>query len=75
MSRNRNSNPVIIEVHLDRGHTFVVIGFDHNEQVLYVRDPALPEAQSRKLTYQEMLKSWHDHRFHDSRSAFFSIRQ
>lgn len=70
----RGGNPVMIDVHQGQGHTFVIMGFNEPEKVVYVRDPNLPEVQSRILPYDELLRSWHNHRFGDSRVAFFSRR-
>lgn len=71
----RAGNPVMIDVHLGRGHTFVVMGYDHPGQIVYIRDPALPQSQSRALSYRQLEGSWHNHAFDStSRSAFFSQR-
>ena len=67
-------NPVMIDVHLGEGHTFVVMGYNDREKVAYVRDPNLPSSESRALAYDELLRSWHNHKFADSRSAFYSQR-
>ena len=68
----RNGNPVMIDVHLGGGHTFVVMGYDDYKQEVYIRDPNLAASRSRILPYSELLASWHNHRFSNSRSAFFS---
>ncbi len=70
----RAGNPVMIDVHLDGGHTFVVMGYNDRENVAYIRDPNIAEAQSRILPYDELLRSWHNHRFANSRSVFYAQR-
>jgi peptidase C39-like protein len=70
----RAGNPVMIDVHLGAGHTFVVMGYNDRDKVAYVRDPNLPPSESRVLAYDELLRSWHNHKFADSRSAFYSQR-
>ena len=65
-------NPVLIDVHLREGHTFVVVGYDDALQQVFIRDPLLREGEMRVLTYRDLLNDWHNHRFHDSRSAFFT---
>jgi Peptidase_C39 like family len=70
----RANNPVMIDVHLGPGHTFVVMGYNHPEKVFYVRDPNLPESYSRVLPYNILQASWHNHQFANSRSAFYSQR-
>ncbi len=64
--------PVLIEVHQDAGHTFVVMGFDDARQEIYVRDPNLPGRNSRVISYAVLRENWHNHRFGPSRSAFFA---
>ena len=70
----RANNPVMIDVHLGAGHTFVVMGYNHPEKVVYVRDPNLAESYSRILPYSVLQASWHNHQFANSRSAFYSQR-
>ncbi|NOD75083.1 MULTISPECIES: C39 family peptidase [unclassified Ruegeria] len=65
--------PVLIDVHQDDGHTFVVTGFDDNRQVVFVRDPLLPKNRSRVFSYRELSYFWHDHRFGNSRTAVFTF--
>jgi hypothetical protein len=67
----RNGLPVLIDVHQDEGHTFVVMGFDDIAKVVYVRDPNLPKQQSRVFSYSVLQENWHNHRFGPTRSAFF----
>ena len=64
--------PVLIDVHQDEGHTFVVMGFNDETQVVYVRDPNLPKQRSRVFSYAALKQSWHNHRFAENRSAFFA---
>jgi hypothetical protein len=68
----RVGNPVMVDVHLGQGHTFVVIGYNENEQVVYVRDPDIPSVRSRAIPYENFKANWHNHRFANSRSAFFT---
>lgn len=70
----RKGLPVMIEVHQDVGHTFVVVGYDDTRQIVYVRDPNLPARKSRILSYGSLQANWHNHAFGDGRSAFFSKR-
>ena len=70
----RDGHPVMIDVHLGQGHTFVIMGYNDRDKVVYIRDPDLAASHSRILSYRELLVSWHNHRFSDSRSAFFSQR-
>lgn len=68
----RSGNPVMIDVHLDAGHTFVLIGFDDTQKVVFIRDPALRSTESRVLSYDVLEGAWHNHRFGPERSAFFA---
>lgn len=68
----RNGKPVMIDVLLDAGHTFVIAGFNDTEQVVYIRDPLLNRSQMRVLSYVRLREDWHNHRFGPNRSAFFS---
>ena len=68
----RSGRPVLIDVHLREGHTFVIAGFNDEDEVVYVRDPLLMPTQARMLTYANLRSDWHNHRFGNSRSAFFS---
>jgi len=68
----RKGRPVLIDVHLGEGHTFVVIGFNDDKKIVYIRDPLLRSKQVRILSYENLRMDWNDHRFSNSRSAFFS---
>ena len=68
----RRGRPVLIDVHLREGHTFVVAGFNDEDKVIYIRDPLLTSRQARILRYADLRSDWHNHRFGNSRSAFFS---
>lgn len=68
----RAGNPVLIDVHLGQGHTFVIMGYDDAKQVVYIRDPDIARRYARKISYETLRRHWHNHRFHKSRSAFFS---
>lgn len=70
----RRGNPVMVDVHLGGGHTFVVIGYNDREKMVYIRDPDVYEGLSRAIPYSDFIKYWHNHRFANSRSAFFSVR-
>lgn len=69
----RRGLPVMIDVHQDAGHTFVVMGYDDAKQVVYIRDPNIPGSQSRVLSYAVLRENWHDHRFGPNRGAFFAF--
>ena len=68
----RQGRPVLIDVHLREGHTFVVAGFNDEDEVIYIRDPLLTSKRARILTYADLRSDWHNHRFGNSRSAFYS---
>ncbi len=68
----KKGRPVMIEVHQGPGHTFVVMGFDNANQVIIVRDPNLPSSRVRQLSYADLRTNWHNHKFGQHRSAFFS---
>ncbi len=68
-----SGRPVLIDVHQDNGHTFVLMGFDESRQIVYVRDPNLPRSSSRVLSYSQLRESWHDHQFGDGRTAVFTF--
>lgn len=70
----RKKRPVMIDVHLAAGHTFVIMGYNDIEKVIYIRDPDISGGNSRVISYKELEASWHNHRFGNSRSAFFSRR-
>ena len=65
-------NPVMIDVHLNEGHTIVVMGFDDHRQLVFIRDPNLPRHKSRANPYTALKESWHNHKFGANRSAFFA---
>lgn len=68
----RAGKPVMIDVHLDVGHTFVLAGFDDAKQLMYIRDPLLRPSQMRVLSYSKLRDDWHNHRFGPDRSAFYT---
>ena len=68
----RKGRPVMIDVHLDVGHTFVVTGFDDAGGRVFIRDPLLTRSQMRVLSYATLRENWHNHRFGPDRSAFFT---
>lgn len=68
----RQGYPVMIDVHMDAGHTFVVAGYDDARQVVFIRDPLLRASQARILSYQDLRENWHNHRFGPGRVAMFS---
>jgi len=47
----------MIEVHLDKGHAFVVMGFKDQEQVFYLREPNLSHTKSQILGYAVLSKT------------------
>jgi hypothetical protein len=69
----RKKQPVLIEVHLGEGHTFVVEGFDDAQQIVYVRDPDIAKSRARALSYAKLKEDWHNHKFAGGRSAFFIL--
>lgn len=68
----RRGRPVLIDVDLLTGHTFVVIGFNDAEQVLYIRDPLLKDGRYRVLSYWTVREHWHNRALARTRSAFFT---
>ena len=68
----RRGRPVMIDVHLGPGHTFVVMGFNDDRRVVYIRDPNVSKTQARILTYDELALHWNNHKFGNSRSLFIS---
>ena len=70
----RDEVPVMTEVHLGEGHTFVVMGFDDARKLLYIRDPWISRNKIRVLSYDAMQKYWHNHKYSSSRSAFIPTR-
>lgn len=68
----RRGRPVLIDVDLLTGHTFVIVGFNDEEQVVYVRDPLLKDGRMRVLTYWTLYQNWHNRELARTRSAFFS---
>lgn len=65
--------PVLIEVHQDAGHTFVLTGYDDARGLVFVRDPNLPRNRSREISYSVLRENWHNHQFGSGRSAFFAF--
>ncbi len=68
----RRGRPVLIDVDLLTGHTFVVVGFNDAEQLLYFRDPLLKDGRMRKLSYWTLHDNWHNRAMARTRSAFFT---
>lgn len=68
----RRGRPVLIDVDLLTGHTFVVVGYDDDKQVLYFRDPLLDDGRMRTLPYATLFKNWHNRALARTRSAFFT---
>lgn len=71
----RKGLPVLIDVHMGPGHTFVVMGYDDARQLVFVRDPDIPGNRSRQISYANLRDNWHNHQFGPSRSAFFAYRK
>jgi hypothetical protein len=68
----RRGRPVLIDVDLLTGHTFVVVGYNEKDQLLYIRDPLLKDGRMRVLSYWTVRKNWHNRALARTRSAFFS---
>ncbi len=68
----RRGRPVLVDVDLLTGHTFVIVGFDDKEQVLYFRDPLLKDGRMRVLSYWSLRENWHNRAMARTRSAFFT---
>ncbi|MCG6884770.1 MAG: C39 family peptidase [Silicimonas sp.] len=64
--------PVLIDVDLLTGHTFVIVGYNDDEQVLYFRDPLLKDGRMRILSYWTIYENWHNRGLARTRSAFFT---
>jgi len=52
------SNPVLIDTSLYGGHTFIVNGYDENEQNLIITDPNIPSPGVRVISYKDIEKIW-----------------
>ena len=68
----RRGRPVLIDVDLLTGHTFVLVGYDDDKQIVYIRDPLLKDGRMRVLSYWTLYRDWHNRRLARTRSAFFS---
>lgn len=68
----RRGRPVLVDVDLSTGHTFVIVGFNDKEQVFYFRDPLLKDGRQRILSYGMLYKNWHNRAMARTRSAFFT---
>ena len=64
--------PVLIDVDLLTGHTFVIVGYNEAKQVLYFRDPLLRDGRMRILSYRMIYENWHNRAVARTRSAFFT---
>ena len=63
---------MLVDVDLLTGHTFVIVGFNDAEQVLYFRDPLLKDGRQRILSYRTLYENWHNRALSRTRSAFFT---
>ncbi len=70
----RRGRPVLVDVDLLTGHTFVVVGFNEAKKVLYFRDPLLKDGRQRILSYRTLYENWHNRSLARTRSAFFPRR-
>ncbi len=68
----RRGRPVLVDVDLLTGHTFVIVGFNDAEEVLYFRDPLLKDGRQRILSYRTLYENWHNRALSRTRSAFFT---
>ena len=68
----RRGRPVLIDVDLLTGHTFVIVGYNDKEEVLYFRDPLLKDGRQRILSYRTLYENWHNRSLSRTRSAFFT---
>lgn len=68
----RRGRPVLIDVDLLTGHTFVIVGFDEKKRVFYFRDPLLKDGRQRILSYRTLYDNWHNRAMARTRSAFFT---
>lgn len=68
----RRGRPVLIDVDLLTGHTFVIAGYDDAARVVYIRDPLLKDGRIRTLSYWTLYQNWHNRRLARTRSAFFT---
>lgn len=64
--------PVLVDVDLLTGHTFVIVGYNDAERVLYFRDPLLKDGRQRILSYRTLYDNWHNRTMARTRSAFFT---
>ncbi|MDJ0638308.1 MAG: C39 family peptidase [Paracoccaceae bacterium] len=68
----RRGRPVLIDVDLLTGHTFVITGYDDEQKIVYIRDPLLKDGRIRILSYWTLYQNWHNRRLARTRSAFFT---
>ena len=68
----RRGRPVLIDVDLLTGHTFVVTGYDDEKKAVYIRDPLLKDGRIRILSYWTLYQNWHNRTLARTRSAFFT---
>ncbi len=68
----RRGRPVLIDVDLLTGHTFVVTGYDDEKKAVYIRDPLLKDGRIRILSYWTLYQNWHNRALARTRSAFFT---
>lgn len=68
----RRGRPVLIDVDLLTGHTFVIAGYDDEKEVVFIRDPLLKDGRMRVLSYATLYRDWHNRKVARTRSAFFS---
>ena len=68
----RRGRPVLIDVDLLTGHTFVITGYDDAKKIVYIRDPLLKDGRIRILSYWTLYQNWHNRRLARTRSAFFT---
>jgi uncharacterized protein YvpB len=69
----RRGNPVLVDTSLYRGHTFVVAGFDEEQELLFVVDPNLPRPGLRAIRYAQFEQIWNSRDVgFDGRGAIFT---
>jgi len=69
----REGDPVLLDVALYKSHTFVVVGFDDERQLVYINDPNLPAPGLRRLSYEQLESIWNGLSYDvDARPALFT---
>ena len=71
----RSGNPILVDVALFRSHTFVIVGYDDEQKLIYFNDPNIPKPGIRRLTFEQLESIWNGLSYGvDARPALFTQR-